>query len=48
MVFLIESGPTREDSNHLRGLSRLMKNASLGYRERAGVVIEAPLDADSE
>ena len=28
--------------------SRLMKNASLGYRERAGVVIEAPLDADSE
>ena len=25
-----------------------MKNASLGNRERAGVGIEAPLDADSE
>ena len=28
--------------------SRLMKTASLGYRERAGVGIEVPLDADSE
>ena len=28
--------------------SRLMKNASLGNRERAGVGIEATLDADSE
>ena len=28
--------------------SRLMKNANLGNRERAGVGIEAPLDADSE
>ena len=28
--------------------NRLMKNASLGNRERAGVGIEAPLDADSE
>ena len=28
--------------------SRLMKNASLGNSERAGVGIEAPLDADSE
>ena len=27
---------------------RLMKNASLGNSERAGVGIEAPLDADSE
>ena len=29
-------------------LSRLMKNTSLGNSERAGVGIEAPLDADSE
>ena len=28
--------------------SRLMKNASLGNRERADVGIEEPLDADSE
>ena len=28
--------------------SRVMKNASLGNRERAGAGIEAPLDADSE
>ena len=28
--------------------SRLMKIASLGNRERIGVVIEAPLNADSE
>ena len=28
--------------------SRLTKNASLGYRERAGVDIEVPLDADSD
>ena len=32
----------------LKNPSRLMKNASLGYRERAGVGIEAPLNADSE
>ena len=31
-----------------RHTSRLMKNASLGNRKRAGVDIEAPLDADSE
>ena len=32
----------------MRNPSRLMKNASLGNSERAGVGIETPLDADSE
>ena len=34
--------------DRLPSFSRLMKNASLGNSERAGVGIEAPLDADSE
>ena len=36
------------DGSNRRGLSRLMKNARLGNRERAGVGIEVPLHADSE
>ena len=34
--------------NMRTGPNRLMKNASLGNRERAGAGIEAPLDIDSE
>ena len=44
---VVEFGEVVSDE-HRAWANRLMKNASLGYRERAGVVIEASLDADSE
>ena len=40
---VVEFGEVVSDE-HRAWANRLMKNASLGYRERAGVGIEAPLE----